>query len=149
MKYPNSKSYDGGGIYTLVNGVKGSSNHGDGFWKGFNKNDLVATIDLGEASDISSLEVDAVKNAGAWIFFPQEVVFEVSEDGKTFRGLGKVFHKVSATSAEKITHNFTINKKARNVRYVRVTARNLGMCPPGHAGEGQSAWLFVSEIIVR
>jgi hexosaminidase len=149
MQYPNSKSYDGSGIYTLVDGVKGSNNHGDGFWKGFNKNDMVATIDLGGQTDISYLEADAVQNAGAWIFLPREVAFEVSEDGQSFRSLGKVSHKIPVTSAEKITHNFTLKKKAQKVRFVRVTARNLGMCPEGHAGEGQPAWLFVSEIIVR
>jgi hexosaminidase len=34
-------------------------------------------------------------------------------------------------------------------RYVRVTAKSVGLCPPWHPGRGQNAWLFVDEIIVR
>ncbi|HPV18668.1 MAG TPA: hypothetical protein PLV99_06385, partial [Prolixibacteraceae bacterium] len=68
--------------------------------------------------------------------------------GQNFRKLGSVTHKIPVTAAEKLTHNFLVKKSAKKVRYVRVTARNLGICPPGHAGAGKGAHLFVSEIVV-
>jgi len=34
-------------------------------------------------------------------------------------------------------------------RYVRVAARNMGVCPDDHTGKGGKAWLFVDEIAIR
>jgi hexosaminidase len=36
-----------------------------------------------------------------------------------------------------------------NARYLKVTARNFGVVPPGHPGESNPSWLFVDEIIVE
>jgi hypothetical protein len=36
-----------------------------------------------------------------------------------------------------------------DVKYIRVNAGNAGVCPPGHSGEGQPAWLFVDEILIQ
>jgi hexosaminidase len=149
LKFPNSSRYDGSGVYTLVDGVKGSTNFNDGHWKGFYKDDMVATIDLGQPVSIRSVTTDAVQDVGSWIFMPTEVVVEVSADGQNFRKLGAVTHKIPVMAAEKSTHDFLVKKSAQNVRYVRVTARNLGVCPAGHSGAGQGAHLFVSEIIVN
>ncbi len=148
LQFPNSRQYDGSGQYTLVDGVKGSTNFNDGHWKGFYENDLVATIDLGKTVSIKSVETDAIQDVGSWIFMPTQVVVEVSSDGQNFRTLGKATHRIPVTAAEKITHDFLVKKSAKSIRYVRVTARNLGVCPPGHAGAGMGAHLFVSEIAV-
>jgi hexosaminidase len=34
-------------------------------------------------------------------------------------------------------------------RYIRIKATNIGTCPPTHPGEGQKAWLFVSEVEIE
>jgi hexosaminidase len=34
-------------------------------------------------------------------------------------------------------------------RYIRVTAANIGTCPPGHKAAGAKAWLFIDEIMVE
>lgn len=61
-----------------MDGVRGSTNYRDGNWKGFSGADLVATIGLGRPATINSVESDALQDVGAWIFFPGEVVYEVS-----------------------------------------------------------------------
>lgn len=149
LKFPNSQRYKGRGDYTLVDGMKGSSNFADGKWLGFNKNDMVATIDLGKPTRINSIETDGLQDIGSWIFLPKEVLFEVSADGTNFRTLGTVTHKIPENASEKITYNFQLKKSVKNIMYVRVTSKNQGVCPKGHAGEGQNAWLFSSEIVVR
>jgi hexosaminidase len=149
LKYPNSPRYNGSGKYSLVDGVKGSTNFADGNWKGFSKEDMVATIDLGKPVKINSIETDGIQDISSWVFLPKEVVFEVSSDGENYKTLGRVSHKIGSDVAEKITHDFILKKSAGNVRFIRVTSKNIGVCPKGHAGEGQAAWLFASEIIVR
>lgn len=148
LKFPNSKSYDSTGEFSLVDGIKGTVNHDDGRWKGFNGNDLLATIDMGKVKSFSMVSVGANQNVGAWIFYPTEVLVEVSNDGKNFKAIGKTQNKVSVKEGGRLTRVFSVKKNAK-ARYVRVTAKNLGVCPKGHGGEGQPAWMFIDEIVVE
>lgn len=148
IKFENSPKYNSTGEFALVDGIKGSKNHGDGKWKGFNGTDLVATIDLGESKKISTVRVGFVQNAGSWIFFPTELIVEVSSDGKSFKRMGSAKNKIPVTNPERLTQELVVEKNT-SAKYIRVTATNLGECPKGHAGEGFPAWLFVDEIIVE
>lgn len=149
LQYPNSPRYDAQGAYGLVNGIRGSKSFGDGNWKGFESNDLVATIDLGVPANIRRITMDALQTAASWIFLPQWVAFEVSADGQDFRLLEKVANASDIYDNEPQIKFFSTETSAENIRYIRVTAKNQGVCPPGHAGEGKPAWLFVSEIWVE
>jgi hexosaminidase len=44
--------------------------------------------------------------------------------------------------------DFTSKFKSQEVKVVRITAKNLGKCPPGHPGENNASWLFVDEIMI-
>jgi hexosaminidase len=149
MAFQNNPSYDAHGEFSLVNGIRGSKNYSDGNWKGFLGNDLVAVIDLGAPASVSSISMDALQNNGSWIFFPQWVSFEVSTDGDDYVLLETVKNDISPWEGQRLTRVFETEKSADEVRFVRVHARNLGVCPPGHSGEGKPSWLFVSEIEVR
>ncbi|MFV0267476.1 MAG: discoidin domain-containing protein [Draconibacterium sp.] len=122
MKFPNSKYYNSTGEYALVDGIKGSSNHGDGHWKGFNGDDLVATLDLGKETSFSKVTIGTLQNAGAWIFYPTEVTVESSNDGVTFRKVGSVKNKVDAMDGANQIQDITVKKKA-SARFVRVTVK--------------------------
>ena len=148
LKYPNSKYYNADGDFALVNGIKGSVNHGDGKWKGFNGSDMVATVDMGEKKSFTKVSTGVLQNNGAWIFYPTEMTVEVSDDGQNFKQIGKVKNKVSPNESERQIQDLAVEKKASG-RYVRVTLKNLGTCPKGHSGEGKPAWLFADEIIVE
>jgi hexosaminidase len=36
-----------------------------------------------------------------------------------------------------------------DIRYVRLRAETVGVCPPGHPRAGSKAWIYADEIIVR
>lgn len=145
---PNSKFYPANGMATLVDGVRGTKDIGKQ-WHAFNKSDLVATIDLGQSVNAGSITLGCIQNYGQWVFFPQWVKFEVSDDGKQYTEIATVQNTVPVYDKSIQTKDFTTNFSQRNFRYVRITARNLGVCPKGHPGEGQPAWLFCDEIIVE
>jgi hexosaminidase len=149
LEFPNSPNYDGHGQYSLVNGIRGSRSYSDGNWKGFRGDDLVATIDLGEPTSISRIEVGSLQTYASWIFLPQWVSFEVSEDGENFSLLEKVMNTENIFQTERLIKNYATEKPLKNVSFVRVTVKNQGVCPAGHSGEGQPAWLFVDEIVVE
>ena len=37
----------------------------------------------------------------------------------------------------------------REARFVKVNAKNIGICPEWHPGSGNRGWLFVDEIVIN
>ena len=145
---PNSPYYPSTGEFALVDGIKGSTNHGDKKWLGFNGKDMIATVDLGEIQSFSEVSVGFLQNSGAWIFYPTQMSVEVSEDGNHFKKIGTVNNKIGPMVPENIIQDLAVQKKSK-ARFVRVTAKIIEECPKGHAGEGKPGWLFADEIVVE
>ncbi len=45
--------------------------------------------------------------------------------------------------------DFIASFPEQKARFIRVTAKVLEGCPPGHPGEGKPAWIFADEIVVN
>jgi hexosaminidase len=145
---PVSRYYMADGPNSLTDGVRGTSEVGK-FWHGFAGRDLVATIDLGKTSSIHTISIGCLQHFRDWIMMPQEVSFEVSDDGEHFTEVAKVLNDVSLQNQSSVIRDFTANFPEQKARYVRVTAKKLDALPKGHPGEGQPAWIFSDEIIVN
>lgn len=146
--YPVSKYYLADGPNTLTDGVRGTTAVGK-YWHGINGKDLIATIDLGEEKSIHNITLGCLQNYRDWIFMPQSVKFEVSADGEYFKELETVSNPVPVDEKNAVIHDFTAAFPEQKAKFIRVTAKNLGTNPQGHPGEGQPAWLFADEIIVK
>jgi len=145
---PVNKSYLADGLNSLTDGVRGTYAVGK-YWHGFNGNDLIATLDLGAEQLIQSISLGCLQNYKDWIFLPQSVSFEVSADGVNFKSVQTINNPVSVNETNAVIHDFKTKFDTEKIRFIRVTAKNLGLCPKGHSGEGQPAWLFADEIIVN
>lgn len=144
----NSNSYNADGPNSLVDGVRGTYAVGK-FWHGFYANDLIATIDMGAAKNISSITLGCLQHYRDWIFMPSQVIFEVSNDGTNFKEVGKVMNDLPATETRSTIKDFTSKFNSTSARYVRVTAKILPEAPKGHPGEGKPVWIFADEIMVE
>ncbi len=151
VKYlvPYSENYKGSGEYTLVNGIRGSTNHSDGEWQAWSGTNMAIVIDLQQATEIHTISAGSLQSAGSYIFLPKKVEFYTSVDGFNFIKAGEVLNDVNALSANKQLKEFTATFNPISAKYVKVVAQNLGKCPRGHIGEGKPAWLFIDEIIVE
>lgn len=145
--YPASRYYQADGPNSLTDGVKGTPAVGK-YWHGFSGKDLIATIDLGAETAVSTISLGCLQNYSDWIFMPQWVKFEVSENGKDFTEVQLIKNPVSLSEKSKI-YNFTAQFKPVKARFVRVSAKVLDALPKGHSGEGKPAWLFADEITVN
>lgn len=148
-KVPFSEYYKGSGEFTLVNAVRGSTNHHDGEWQGWAETDMEIVIDLQQAGEISSISVGSLQNAGAYIFFPKKMEFFVSADGLKFEKVAETVNEVDPLSGDKLLKNFSASFASITASYVKVISHNLGKCPKGHAGEGKDAWMFIDEVVVE
>jgi len=146
---PFSDKYKAFGILTLVNGIKGSLNFADGQWQGFEGKDLDITIDIGEITDMSSVSVSFLSSVGSWVFLPEYVLFQVSEDGETFTDLARIDNELEPSEQDREIKEFAFNGDTRQAQYVRVLGKSIIECPPWHAGAGEKAWIFADEVIVK
>jgi len=144
---PHQK-YSGESINALVNGVGGTVNYRDPSWQGFLATDLVATIDLGKITNVSSIKVRFLQDQVVWIFLPKKIQIEHSVDGKTFE-LVHEFLPVNDFSYVQDIFQFNIELDEIESRYVRVKGYNINTCPEYHPGAGGPSWVFADEIIVQ
>ncbi|MBS1757476.1 MAG: family 20 glycosylhydrolase [Bacteroidetes bacterium] len=144
---PPSRYYQASGPNTLTDGVRGTFAVSK-YWHGFSGKDLIATIDLGEITNIHSIALGCLQHYSDWIFMPSSVKFEVSDDGKNFTEIQTLKNTISVDEKASIINDFTANFESKNTRYIRVTASNT-VCPKDHPGAGKPAWIFADEIIVK
>ncbi|MCB0555837.1 MAG: alpha-L-fucosidase, partial [Phaeodactylibacter sp.] len=148
LLHPYAEQYNGGGPLGLVDGLSGSTTFSDGHWQGFEGQDFQATIDLGKVQPVQHLKATFLRDIGAWIFAPQWVQFEISADGENYLAIQRFDLPVaqSGDATEVLGFEF---KGAAQARYIRVTAKNVGVCPEWHSGAGGKAWVFVDEVVVE
>ena len=149
LKSPYSNQYDAGGDNALVDGLKGPNNYLTGRWQGFYGEDFESTVDLGGIEDIRYLNIGAIQDVRSWIWLPKEVVFLGSLDGLKFKKICSLNHSIADNTSESVIKQF--EQKLINpfkARFVKVKAKNYGLCPTWHLGSGGTSWLFFDEITI-
>jgi hexosaminidase len=149
LEYPYKERYRGGGDIGLTDGLRGTKSHTDGRWQGFEGDDLVAEIDLGKPRKISRITAGFLQNINAWIFLPVSVEFSISREGQDYRVIRTVENDISPRLSEITIKDFAAEVGREKARFIRVRAKNIGVCPEWHFGAGRKAWLFADEIIVE
>ncbi len=149
--YPFSNLYPAAGINALTDGNTGSLNLSDGGWQGYQGVDLKATIDLKAQTTIQHIQAGFLNAPNDWIFFPSHIVFSVSADGIHFTPVGEINPPASKPGDLQLKErkNFEATFIPIKVKYVRVEAKNLKICPSWHPGAGKNAWIFAEEIGVE
>ena len=143
-----SSTYKGGGSAGLVDGKRGSTDHQDGRWQGYEGRDFEAIIDLGTRTPVKRIRAGFLRSQGSWIFFPASVEVAVSSDGRSFKTVKSFTEDLKDVSVEKLK-TYVAKGLDVSARYVRVKAKNVGVCPEWHVGAGGKAWVFVDEIMVN
>jgi hypothetical protein len=143
-----SPQYTGGGNAALIDGKHGSTDFRLSAWQGYEGVDLEAVIDLGSVKSVTRIGLGCLQDNNSWIFFPRSVEFAFSSDGSTFLNPATVTNTVSERDEIIRVEDFAVRLSSVTARYVRVRAKNMGICPEWHKGAGNKAWLFVDEITV-
>ena len=94
------------------------------------------------------MSVGFLEDIRAWIWFPTEMIVEVSEDGEHFVPFGTYQNNGPTDDYTEKVENFTVKGSAQ-ARYVRIKAKNFGKIPEWHLGAGGDAHIFIDEIEVR
>lgn len=140
---PYSPNYKGSGDYTLVNGIRASTNFGDGEWQGWQGVNMEVVINLQQASPIHSITVGALQSPGAYIFAPKKMEYYVSSDGVKFDKVAEVINEAYTTSGDNQIKDFTASFGPVTASFVKVVAQN------GQPIEKIGPWIFIDEIEVE
>ncbi len=147
--YPFNERYNGGGAMGLTDGRLGTTNFQNGEWQGFEGTDMETVIDLTKPTVIKNLSIGFLNNPDKWIFLPREVVFSVSEDGKIFKRVADIVNDIPTDNTTLMVKRFGSNVDVAPARYLKILAKNIGICPPWHKGAGGKAWIFADEVIIK
>jgi hexosaminidase len=146
---PYSEEYNAGGQFGLVDGIYGSSSFTAGAWQGFEGTDVEAIINLGEETQINSVESSYLQRTNSWIFMPKFVEYSFSTDGVNFINPIRIENNIPETSGTVEVKKFNRDSLVINAKYVKVYAKNIEKCPQWHLGAGGKAWIFIDEITIR
>ncbi len=144
-----ANQYAAGGNRALIDQLRGGLNFRTGYWQGY-QGDLVFTVDLGSEESIQSLSLGLLQDIRSWIFYPPNVRFSYSTDGKRFVQAGTVATGHPDNDYEPSRKDVQLNfEQPTLLRYVRVEAINYGLCPSWHLGSGGQTWIFTDELTVQ
>jgi arylsulfatase A-like enzyme len=149
LEKPYSPMYVASGELALLDGIRGSTFHNDGSWQGFEGDDLDAVIDLSEEKLLKRITCGFLENQSVWIFRPTVVEVAISKDGMTFDLIQHIKNKALVRNVRPIFKDYVTILPDLRARYVRIKAKNVGICPDWHPGAGGKAWLFCDEIIIE
>jgi hypothetical protein len=147
---PFSERYPGTGPQPLDDGLRGSVNFNDGYWQGFNGNNMDVVVEFGQDLNLKSICTTFLLDQKRWIFIPEKVNYYVSDDGVNFQKIAGITHKIPLNNKDALMNDFKAKlNKPLKTRYLRVEAVNIGICPDWHPGKGEKAWIFADEIVVN
>ena len=127
----------------------GSFDFKDEEWIGFQGKDIEAIIDLEEHTQIKLIECGFLISQGSWIFSPEKVVISISYNGIDYDLVKSFDEEANKQNDVQQVKKFKVKIENLPIRYVKVQAKNIGVCPNWHAGAGDKAWLFCDEIIIK
>ena len=145
-KYANQ--YAAAGDKTLIDQLRGGVNYRTGNWQGYREN-LEVVIDLNKIQKIKSISLGCHQDIRSWIFYPKNVEYWSSLDGENYDYLGKINTETPENIEGSFHKDIQLEINGIKTRYVKIKAKNYGICPEWHLGAGGKTWIFVDEIIIK
>lgn len=143
-----SPKYPVGGENAVTDGLLGGLDFRFN-WLGYEGEDMILLIDLGEEKEFSLLQMNFLKAVNSWIFLPEEVKLEISGDGENYVEVSKLKGDNSDQSYLVRSMPFIMQFDKARARYLKLSASSMKTCPEWHRGFGRPSWIFVDEIILE
>jgi predicted alpha-1,2-mannosidase len=140
--------YTAGGKEALIDGIMGNENWKTGDWQSYYDQDFKAVIDLQSVRPVNYVGVHVLQEVSPWIVYPQELMVETSNDGKTYQFLTVIKNQVG-TDVKGPVHQVLgeyVNTKTRYLRFIALTG---GALPAWHESAGSASHVFIDEVIVK
>ncbi len=144
-----SASYSGKGLFSLVDGVRGSEDYKDQKWIGFEGEDVELNIELPMEKNINEIELGVLEAQKSWIFQPTEIRFFSSSDGENFTEIGMVSNELTKKGDGIEILNITKTFNHVSSKFLKIKINTINECPDWHIGAGGKTWLFLDEVKIN
>ncbi|GAB2568180.1 glycoside hydrolase family 20 protein [Spirosoma areae] len=132
----------------LTDGVRGETPRSLREWVYFFGPGMDVTLDLGDVTSVTKVSLNFLKVILDKNFPPTSVDIALSRDGTDFKEAINQPVTYALTGPWDILPVVADFKTAR-ARYVRIRAKNAGVCPAGHPNAGEKTWFATDEIVVE
>ncbi len=149
LNQPPNDSYKAEGALSLVDLKKGTTDFKDGKWLGYQKSNMIATLDMGKNLEVSNVSVSALEDTGSYIFFPKHINVSISMDGKNFQKVAEKIIPTTAGPEPSLIRNFALPFDSQNTRFIKVEVKSNLVNPSWHPAPEAPCWIFVDEIMVE
>lgn len=145
-KYSNQ--YTAGGDNAFIDKIIGTEDYRSGAWQGYEGVDVSGTLKFILPKKFRTISFSCLQDTKSWIFFPKAIAIEVTyEDQTTEKKLIDTYASYDSTNP--YTMKFSIQLKNQPIANIKFNLYNIGICPQGHLGEGEKAWMFMDEIELK
>lgn len=142
-----SDRYTYDGAMMLTDGLKGDGVFGSGRWIGFDGTDMVAAIDLGAMTEISSVSLGVCVNTADGVFDARKIEVYVSGNGRRYEKIAEKDYPQAEAETKAVNRHF-LSFPQTKARYVKVKAVSEKSIPEWNWLSGSKAFIFVDEIEV-
>ena len=146
-----NSQYTAGGDFGLIDGVRGDTNWKKGNWQGYQPKDVEAIVELDKLMDINSVKAGFLQDSRSWILFPTEFEIYTSVDGLVYNHAITFKNKKDPKDEEVTLQELggEINVFNKQIKFVKIVAKNFGKLPEWHQGKGEDAFIFIDEILIE
>ncbi len=141
--------YTYNGAITLVDGRRGRPSYGSGEWLGFNTKEIIAIVDLGELTEISTVSIGTFISPGSWIFNARQFTVLVSDGSQTFKQVSDESYPVLGKDEGEKVIDLAAKFATVKAQYVKLVIKTEQSIPAWHGGKGNAAYVFVDEITIK
>ena len=140
--------YPGSGSSTLTDGIRGTSRYWDGSWQGYRGNGPEVIIDLGSKTTVHKISGGFLEDTRSWILLPEKVEFFTSTDARKFKKIKTIKNPKITGDRGPTRVDISYDDEPVTTRFIKIKAKPAEL-PGWHPGKGESAWIFIDEVIVQ
>ena len=145
---PPHRRYRYGLPTCLTDGLRGTENFRNEAWAAWRGTPVDLLVELKQEQTITSVAAGVLRNQMDNIFLPERLAVSVSVDGVNFTEVASQTYEVEE-KAENCLMDLVLTFPETSAKYVKLTFVPLAKMPEWRQQDGNSAYAFIDEIIVK
>lgn len=140
--------YNKRGLDGFIDRELGSIHYNDGNWIGYH-DDIDITVKLEKKTLIKKIGLRFLQDTRAWIYYPKNIKFEVSDDGLIFKAI-KTYNLDNILEWSEIGIENVFAEFNEECKYIRVVCENKKVGPQDSIMPNEGPiYIFVDQVIIN
>lgn len=133
----------------LTDGLFATPNMDDENWVVFYGVPAGIKIDLGEIIPIEEICIRFLQDINNRIFLPTEIHYSISLDDEEWIAHKSYLNRESQEGSPVGIKDFSVPGQQQKARYIKIEAKEPGLCPDWHLAKDQATYMYCDEVVVE